>query len=102
MSCRAARVAFVLALAAGSGIAAGADTAPDAPLDRMTPTQLRVLQATLDRDNAATREQNAALGKRLAALERDNAALRAEEAKLESRLAQVRERLAKLAATRKD
>ena len=100
MSCRLASVALVFALAAHIGMAAGTEPAPAGDVDRMTPAQLRELQAKLDRQSAAARGENAALSRRIEELEQRNAALGAKKADLEARLADVLERLSRLEAPR--
>lgn len=110
MSCRLACVALFFAFAADTVI--GAETKAEAvPAvdavtagddERMTPAQLRAQLAKLDRQRAATRDENAAAIRRIEALEQRNAVLNAKKAEVEARLAEVLERLASLEATRKE
>lgn len=108
MSCRLASVALFLFLAANAIFAAeiDAETAldgvPTVDVGRMTPAQLRALQARLDRQSAAIRDENAAASRRIEELERRNAALNAQQADVDARLSTVLERLASLEAARRD
>ncbi len=108
MSCRLACVALFFALAADTVIGAetesvpAVDAVPTGDVERMTPAQLRAQLAKLDRQRAATRDENAAAIRRIEALEQRNAVLNAKKAEVEARLAEVLERLATLEAARKD
>lgn len=102
MSCPVASVAFTFALVAGTGIAAETDAMPAQDVERMTPVQLRALQARLERRSAAARDENAALRRRIEELELRNAAHDAKNADLDARLARVQERLANLKAEHDD
>lgn len=110
MSCRLASVALLFALAADTVIAAetetnaapAVDAVPTGDVERMTPAQLRAQLARLDRQRAATRDENAAAIRRIEELEQRNAAINAKKAEVEARLAEVLERLASLEAARKD
>jgi Skp family chaperone for outer membrane proteins len=96
MPCRAASLALILAFIASPGFAAQTDAVATADVERMTPAQLRALQAKLDKERASSREQNAMLSRRVQELERRHLAQGAKKAELEARLADVRERLARL------
>lgn len=110
MSFRLASIALLIALAADTGIAAETETdaapAVDAvatgDVERMTPAQLRSLLVKLDRQRAATRDENAAAIRRIEELEQRNTALNAKKADVEARLAEVLERLASLEAVPKN